>query len=412
MEIPLIEFKGVTKSFGNRTIIDQASLTIYENQITTIIGKSGTGKSVLLKHIIGLLQPDRGSILFRGRPIREMKKSEWHRCRTEISYMFQNNALFDSMTVFDNIALPLIQTTDMNKKDIKKKVMAKIEQTELTEVAYKYPAELSGGMQKRAALARALVTDPKIVLFDEPTTGQDPIRKNVILSMIAQYRKKFGFTAVLISHDIPDVFFISDRIILLWEGRIAFEGSYEESTKLDHPMVHEFLHSLEGFRDKLTGLLSKQMFRSRYDMAFGRLRRKTAVTAVLFGVEFDLLAETLGHQAAVEVLRGLGEYINSHLGGIGGFSTRQGKDQILTILPHVDVDEAQSLVETLGKALQDRVLRKIQKSAQARTGLEACFEIRVSAGVIEVRSNDAVETIMNRARDVQKMIAVQPCGNS
>ena len=410
METPLIEFKDVTKSFGDRTILNRANLKIYENQITTIIGKSGTGKSVLLKHFIGLLQPDEGIILFRGTPIRGMRNCEWQECRSEVSYMFQNNALFDSMTVFDNIALPLKQTTRMNKKEIEQRVMAKIEQMELTEVAYKYPAELSGGMQKRAALARALVTEPKIVLFDEPTTGQDPIRKNVILSMIARYRKKFGFTAVLISHDIPDVFFISDRIILLWESKIAFEGTYEDSTKLDHPMVHEFLHSLEGFRDELTGLHSKQMFRSRYDMVFGRPQRKTTVAAVLFGVEFDLLAETLGHKAAVEVLRALGEYINAHLGAVGGFSTRQGRDQILTILPHVDLDEAHYLVESLGKALQDRVLQKIQMSARARTGFSACFEIHVSAGIIEARSNDPVETIIKRARDVQKMIAVHTCG--
>ena len=409
MQTPLIEFKDVTKSFGERTILNRASLKIYENQITTIIGKSGTGKSVLLKHIVGLIQADDGVILFRGKPLNETRKGEWRKCRSEISYMFQNNALFDSMTVFDNIALPLRQTTNMSRTEIQQRVMTKIDQTELTEVAHRYPAELSGGMQKRAALARALVTEPKIVLFDEPTTGQDPIRKNVILSMIAQYRKKFGFTAVLISHDIPDVFFISDRIIMLWEGKIAFEGSYEESTKLDHPMVHEFLRSLEGFQDELTGLLSKRIFRGRYDTVFGHSRKAASVTAVLFSVEFERLADTFGHKAAVEVLRALGEYINAHLGAPGGFSTRQGRDQILTMLPHVDLDEARELVKTLGKALQDRVLYKIQRSARSRTGLDACFEIHVSAGIIEARSNDAVETIIKRAQDVQEMIAVHMC---
>ena len=142
--------------------------------------------------------------------------------------------------------------------------MSRIEQMELSDVVQKYPSELSGGMQKRVALARSLVTDPVIVLFDEPTTGQDPIRKNIILSMIASYRKKFGFTAVLVSHDIPDVFFISDRIILLWEGKIVFQGTYEELTRLDHPIIKEFLGSIEGLTDELTGLLSKRMFRSRY----------------------------------------------------------------------------------------------------------------------------------------------------
>ena len=133
MEIPLIEFRDVTKRFGSRTVLDQVDLKIYENQITSIMGKSGTGKSVLLKHIIGLLSPDAGTILFRGKPIRQMKKGEWNQCRSQISYLFQDNALFDSMTVFDNIALPLRKTTNLGPKEIKDKVMARIEQTELTD---------------------------------------------------------------------------------------------------------------------------------------------------------------------------------------------------------------------------------------------------------------------------------------
>ncbi len=270
METPLIEFKEVTKSFDEKTVLDKINLEIYENQITTVIGKSGSGKSVLLKHIIGLLSPDEGSILFRGKPVGKMKKGEWNEYRSKISYMFQNNALFDSMTVFENIALPLRQTTKLKKKEIKQKVMSRIEQMELSDAARNYPSELSGGMQKRVALARALVTDPAIVLFDEPTTGQDPIRKNIILSLIAHYRKQFGFTAVLISHEIPDVFFISDRILLLWDGKIAFHGTYEELTRLRHPMIDEFLQSLDGLRDELTGLLSKEIFRSRYALTLGR----------------------------------------------------------------------------------------------------------------------------------------------
>ncbi len=258
METPLIEFREVTKSFDSRTVLDQVCLKIYENQITTIMGKSGAGKSVLLKHIIGLLAPDAGTILFMGKPVHRMRKGEWDQYRSQISFLFQNNALFDSMTVFDNIAMPLRQTTSMSSKEIKKRVMARIDQTELLDAADKYPSELSGGMQKRVALARSLVTDPKIVLFDEPTAGQDPIRKNAILSTIAHYRKKFSFTAVLVSHDIPNIFFISDRLIFLSEGKVAFQGSYEESIRQDHPYIREFLHSLEGFRDELTGVLPRQ----------------------------------------------------------------------------------------------------------------------------------------------------------
>ena len=246
MKNPLIEFRDVSKRFGERTVLNRVNLKIYENEITTIIGKSGTGKTVLLKHIIGLLKPDEGTILFAGRPVTAMRGSEWSDYKRQVSYLFQHNALFDSMTVRENVALPLLQTTSLSPKEVDDRVLKRLKETELTEAMDKYPAELSGGMQKRAALARALVTDPRIVLFDEPTTGQDPIRKNVILSMIAQYRKRFGFTAVLISHDIPDVFFISDRVVLLWEGTVGFEGTYEEAIRLNHPMIAEFLNEPRG----------------------------------------------------------------------------------------------------------------------------------------------------------------------
>ena len=409
MENALIEFRDVTKRFNSRTVLDRVNLQIYEGHITTIIGKSGTGKSVLIKHIIGLLSPDEGTIFFKGKPLQKMTKNESDSFRSQFSYMFQNNALFDSMTVFDNVALPLRQTTHLRKKEIESKVMKRIEQTELTEAAFKYPSELSGGMQKRVALARALVTDPKIVLFDEPTTGQDPIRKNVILSMIAQYKRKFGFTAVIISHDIPDIFFISDRILLLWEGRIEFQGTYEEVVKLDHPMVDEFLQSLEGFHDELTGLLSKQMFRSRYTTTLEHGLADTNVTAILFSVELDLITETLGPRAALEVVKSLGDYINSHLDAIGGFSTRQSRDHILTILPHAEINETEQLLNNFAKGLHEHALFDIQIATQAQIEAQQCFNIFVYAGITEAKSNDALDDIVRRAKANQRIIAVHRC---
>ncbi len=222
MNTPLIEFKDVTKSFDNRTVLERVNLKIYEGEVTTIIGLSGAGKSVLLKHIIGLIKPDEGTILFRGKPVSKMKRKEINAALAQMSYMFQGNALFDSLTVYENIALPLLETTNLKKAEIDRRVMARIEQTELTDAVKKFPSELSGGMQKRAALARALITDPRIVLFDEPTTGQDPVRKNAILGMIAQYQRKFGFTAILVSHEIPDVYFISNRVLALYERDDCF----------------------------------------------------------------------------------------------------------------------------------------------------------------------------------------------
>ena len=410
METPLIEFEEVTKRFGSRTVLDQVNLTIYENQITTIMGKSGTGKSVLLKHIIGLLSPDAGTILFKGKPVHQMKKGEWDQCRSQISYLFQDNALFDSMTVFDNIALPLRKTTRMSPNEIAKKVMARIEQTELTDAVDKYPSELSGGMQKRVAIARSLVTDPKIVLFDEPTAGQDPIRANTILSTIAHYRKKFGFTAVLVSHDVPNVFFISDRLTYLWEGKVAFQGSYEESTRLNHPMVKEFLDSLEGFKDELTGLLSKQMFETHYSMALYQGRKEKPITAVLFNVQFDRLAEALGPLAATEVLKALGEYINSHLSKWGGLSFRNHTGEILAILPNTDFQEAKQLIADFGSRLQEEKLANIQALTHLKIGADACFEIFVHVGIVEAGFNEDIDMIIDKARRTQEIIATYRCG--
>lgn len=409
METPLIEFKNVTKRFGEKTVLDKVNLNIYENQITTIIGKSGTGKSVLLKHIIGLLKPDEGTIIFQGKPVNKMKKSEWETCRSQIAYLFQNNALLDSMTVFNNVAFPLRQTTNLNKKEIEKRVLKRIEDLELTEAADKYPSELSGGMQKRVALARALVTDPKIVLFDEPTTGQDPIRKNMILSMITHYRRKFGFTAVMISHDIPDVFFISDRIIILWEGAVGFEGTYEEAMALKLPLIDEFLRSLEGFQDELTGLLSREAFRVHYSAMLGGTATVAAVSAALFSIRLNILHEVLGPQAAMEVLRALGEYTNRRFNPIGGFSARHSRDEILTIFPHTNIDEARQLVADFAQELKHEAIDRIESVAIAKLGAETPFDIYIRAGVTEVSSTDAIDQIIEKARAKQEIVATHRC---
>jgi phospholipid/cholesterol/gamma-HCH transport system ATP-binding protein len=260
MDVPLIEFKGVTKNFGPRMVLAGVNLQIYEGQVTTIIGLSGSGKSVLLKHIIGLLKPDAGQIFFHGQPMDKMTRTEISASLTQISYMFQDNALFDSMTLYENIALPLRETTNLSKSAIDRRVMARIEQAELEDAINKYPSELSGGMQKRVALARALVTDPRIVLFDEPTSGQDPIRKNAILSMIAQYQKKFGFTAILVSHEIPDVYFISNRILALYNHTVVFQGTPAELEDFDHPFHDDVIHSLEGLQRELTDPYARRQF--------------------------------------------------------------------------------------------------------------------------------------------------------
>ncbi len=409
MKTPLIEFQKVSKRFNNHMVLDQVDLKIYEGEITTIIGKSGSGKSVLLKHMIGLQTPDEGAILFRGRPVQEMSRNERDRTFGQISYMFQNNALFDSMTVFENIALPLRQTTALSQKTIEERVKARMEQMELSDAGQSYPAELSGGMQKRVALSRALVIDPKIVLFDEPTTGQDVIRRNAILSMIAQYQRKFGFTAVLISHDVPDVFFISDRILALGDGKVVFQGTPKEFDEFEHPLVDEFVQSLEDFQEHLTGIQSKRQFKIRNQMGLRRKNPQDSYVVALFTLlEFDQLCEHLGHTRGQEVLNAMGAYLNKHFGAVGGFSARQSKNQFTTFLPFSTLSEAERILKVFAQDLQKEGLRTIQ--AEAHLSQDVCFPFAVLAGFAESKAGgEEMDFVFKQAETRQREIARVYC---
>jgi phospholipid/cholesterol/gamma-HCH transport system ATP-binding protein len=410
MTEPLIEFKNVTKRFGNRTILDRVNLQIYENQVTTIIGKSGTGKSVLLKHIIGLLQPDEGSVLFRGQPLDEMSRKEWNSYIGQISYMFQNNALFDYLTVFDNVALPLRNGKKMSKRQIREKVMARLVQTELSDFPDKYPAELSGGMQKRTALARALVTDPKIVLFDELTTGQDPIRRNVILGMIAAYRKKYGFTAILISHDIPDVFFISNRVLALYDRKIIFQGSPEELVNFEHPFLDEITESIENLQDELTGLYSKRQFKVRYQTDLGRKDDQQTYVAVVFSLEdFDAINAGMGYTATQKSIRAMGQYIDRHFGAVGGFSARRSINQFETVLPFSDLEEATHILHDFIEDFRSSGLQNIVSAANKVRSDVNCFEFSILAGLALGKPVLELESVMQFAELNRKPIAQLQC---
>ncbi len=245
MSVPLIQFKQVYKRFGDNTVLKGVDLTIFEGQVTAIIGKSGIGKSVLLKHIIGLLEPDEGEILFQGQSLKVMGANQRRELKMKFSYMFQGTALFDSMTVYDNVALPLKEKRRVPFSEIERRVHDKLAQLDLAGIEDNYPSQLSGGMKKRVAMARALVTDPQIVLFDEPTTGLDPIRKNAAHAMIAEYQKTFGFTGVMVSHEIPDVFYICQRIAMLDQGRILFQGSPDEIQSSPEPVIRQFIRGQE-----------------------------------------------------------------------------------------------------------------------------------------------------------------------
>ncbi|HPL62937.1 MAG TPA: ATP-binding cassette domain-containing protein [Syntrophales bacterium] len=407
---PLIEFKNVTKRFDGRTVLDNVNLRIYEGQITTIIGLSGAGKSVLLKHIIGLIQPDEGTVCLRGKPLSGVRKKDIADTVKQMSYMFQGNALFDSMTVYENIALPLQETTDLSREEIDRRVRTRIEQTELGDSADKFPSELSGGMQKRAALARALVTDPRIVLFDEPTSGQDPVRKNAILSMIAQYQRRFGFTAILVSHEIPDVYFISNRILALYDRTIVFQGAPEDLEKFDHPFMDEVIHSLEGLQEELTGLHSRRQFKVLYQSQMKRKALDQFYVLVVFTLEgLDAIASGMGHEAAQEAIRCMGLAIEKHFGPIGGVSTRLGINEFITMLPYSDMAEAEAILNNFAADIQREDIVNILNGARRRGGEGQCVEIGIKAGLAQGRPTVEVGPVMNAAVEQQKEIARLRC---
>ncbi len=241
MSEPFITIEKLSKSFGENHVIRGVDLEINRGEILTLIGKSGVGKSILLKLLINLIEPDSGRILFEGRPLDDLSQSERKSFQKKMSYVFQGTALLDSLTVFENVALPLQERSGIPREEIRRRVREKMRQLDLADIDEKYPSQLSGGMKKRVALARALVTEPEVVLFDEPTTGLDPIRKHAVHSLITDYQKKFGFTAVLVSHEIPDVFYISQRIAMIDEGRIIFAGTPEALQQSPIPIIREFI---------------------------------------------------------------------------------------------------------------------------------------------------------------------------
>ena len=246
----LLQIKGLKKHFGDNRVLDGIDVEIDPGSITTIIGKSGTGKSVFLKCIANLIVTDAGTISYGGLNLRDQRQTPNDDGAAFFSYMFQNNALFDSLTTFENVALPLRETTRLARSEIRKRVEEMLELLELTDASKRFPGELSGGMNKRVAFGRTLITKPQLVLFDEPTTGLDPERKFGVFDMIAQYKERFSFTALLVSHDIPEVFSISDKVIWLDEGRLKFKGTPEMLQSNDDSALRTFLSRADVFENK------------------------------------------------------------------------------------------------------------------------------------------------------------------
>lgn len=237
----MIRITDLRKSFGNEEVYNGLNLTIPDGEITVILGRSGAGKSVLLKHIIGLMKPDGGKIFVNGDEITSMTEKELNGVRVHFGMLFQDGALFDSLSVWENIAFPLVERERLPKKEIRARVARRIEEVELTGMEDKMPSELSGGMKKRVGLARALVTDPNIVLFDEPTSGLDPITETSIIELIRKTHNLKKITYVIISHNIRFTLAVADKIAMLYKGKIYAEGTPVQFQKSKDPLISGYV---------------------------------------------------------------------------------------------------------------------------------------------------------------------------
>ncbi len=237
----MIEIVNLYKNFENQEVLKGVNLKIETGQTFVLIGSSGRGKSILLKHIIGLLKPDKGKVFIDQQDISSLRGKKLKKLKERFGILFQGGALFDSLTVFENVAFPLREKTKLNSLEIQDKVLKELSDVGLEGDENKYPAQISGGMRKRVALARCLVMDPEIILFDEPTTGLDPMTVKSTHKLIRTLQEKRNLTALIVSHEIPAIFEIVDRVAMLYKGKIITVGTPEEIIKSNNPIVQEFI---------------------------------------------------------------------------------------------------------------------------------------------------------------------------
>lgn len=264
----VIVVKSITKKFSNYTVLDNLSLSIERGKTTVVIGPSGCGKTVLIKHFIGLLRPTWGEVYFKGCRIDNLSERELNRIRTHFGFLFQGGALFDSLSVGENILFPIrqhYQITDWGQAE--ELVKTKLAMVGLDGFQNYYPAKLSGGQKKRVALARAIALDPEVILYDEPTTGLDPIRADIINELILKLRRELGVTTVVVTHDMTSAYKIADRIIMLHNGKIIADGDAEHIRDHPHPTVQQFIHGQVSEDDlavlRISGTISKAQFLPR-----------------------------------------------------------------------------------------------------------------------------------------------------
>ena len=236
-----IRFEGIYKSFGPKDVLRGVDLVVDPGEVLFIIGQSGAGKSVLVKHLIGLIRPDQGRIFLDDEEVTELSEKELYPVRKRCAMVFQNSTLFDSMSLVDNVALPIRKHTDAQKTEARELAREKLKLVGMAEYAERYPADFGDGMRKKVAIARALTLDPEYVIFDEPTTGIDPISAAMVDKLIRHLADHHGVTSIVISHDLRSIFGIADRIAMLYKGNIILDGSQDDFKNSDNPIVEQFI---------------------------------------------------------------------------------------------------------------------------------------------------------------------------
>ena len=238
----MIEIQNLYKTFENNIVLNGLNLTVKSGETKVIIGRSGVGKSVLLKNIIGLLKPDSGSIKINGVEVTTLTEKEYNKIRMEMGMVFQGGALFDSMNVEENVAFVLNEFMDLDKKTVENKVKDALAMVGLKDIEHMIPSQLSGGMRKRVSLARVLCMEPQIILYDEPTTGVDPITADAINNLIVELRQKLKVTSIVVTHDMASALKVGDSIAMFYAGQVIAEGTPDEIRNTKHPVVKQFIH--------------------------------------------------------------------------------------------------------------------------------------------------------------------------